>query len=286
MTHHSHRPEDLDWDQLGATLEREADLHGPALDEIAGWLPDAPEVRSVLDVGSGPGRVACRLAERFPGARITAVDGSAELLTRARDHAARTGVQDRFRTRQAQLPAEFPDLEPADLVWSSKAVHHLGDQQAALRALADLVNPGGLLVITEGGLGTRFLPRDFGLGRPGLQARLDVLMEERFAAMRASLPGTVSVVEDWPAMLDRAGLTPTGSRTFLVDRPAPLDASGREHVRTLLGRLAEQGADSLDDQDRATLTRLLDPEAADGIQQRADVFYLTAMTVHTARASA
>ncbi|MRT44546.1 SAM-dependent methyltransferase, partial [Xylella fastidiosa subsp. multiplex] len=83
-------------------------------------------------------------------------------------------------------------------------------------AFAARLAPGGTLAIMEGGLPARFLPRDIGIGRPGLQARLDVLEEEWFADMRASLPGAVAEAEDWPALMTTAGLRPTGTRTFLL----------------------------------------------------------------------
>src|SRR5690606_40505854 len=99
--------------------------------------------------------------------------------------------------------------------------HHLGGQQAALTALASRLAPGGTLAVMEGGLPTRFLPRDIGFGRPGLQARLDVLQEEWFTQMRADLPGSVATTEHWPALLTAAGLHHTRTRSFLLHLPAP-----------------------------------------------------------------
>ncbi|MFD8752487.1 class I SAM-dependent methyltransferase [Kitasatospora sp. NPDC059577] len=289
---HGHVPAaDFDWDALAAHLEHEADLRAAAVTEAARWLsdlygqgPQGPEgtggVRRVLDVGSGPGVIAGLLAEAFPAAEVVAVDQSAALLERAR---TRSGG--RLGTQQADLPAEFDKLGEADLVWSGNAIHHLGDQQAALTSLAGVLRPGGLLAVAERGLPARYLPRDFGLGRPGFQSRLDAAHEDGFSTMRAELPGSTEEVEDWPAMLERAGLTPSGTRTFLVDRPAPLDRRTREYLRTQLGRLHDQLADSLPPEDRSTLEALLDEEAPTGILHRPDAFYLSAMTVHTARKS-
>ena len=73
----------------------------------------------------------------------------------------------------------------------------------------------------------RFLPRDISIGRPGLQARLDGARERWFEIMRAELPGSTTVVEDWPAMLTRAGLTDVVSFTYLLDLPAPLGKTAR-----------------------------------------------------------
>ncbi|MFJ6621173.1 class I SAM-dependent methyltransferase [Kitasatospora sp. NPDC091335] len=279
---HSHVPAaDLDWDALAAHLELEADLRADAVTEAARWLAglhgEGP-VGRVLDVGSGPGVIAGLLADVFPAAEVVAVDQSAALLERAR---TRSGG--RLGTRQADLPAEFDKLGEADLIWSGNAIHHLGDQQAALTSLAGLLRPGGLLAVAERGLPARYLPRDFGLGRPGLQARMDAAHEDGFSTMRAELPGSIQEIEDWPAMLGRAGLTPTGTRTFLVDHPAPLAGPLRGYLHTQLARRRDQLAEQLDAEDRAALEALLAEDAPTGILRRPDAFYLSAMTVHTAR---
>ncbi|SHG25363.1 class I SAM-dependent methyltransferase [Streptoalloteichus hindustanus] len=272
-----HATEDFDWGAMADLLEAEGETNSPyvrqALDELEHLSP-----RRVLDIGSGPGVAACEMAATFPDAEVTAVDGTPELLARAEQRAERLGV--RLRTRVAEFPEGLADLGPADLVWSAQVVHHVGDQQDALNRLAGLLEPGGTMAIVEGGLPARWLPRDLGFGRPGLQARLDVAMAERFNQMRAELPGTVAVVEDWPGMLRAAGLTEVRSRSFLVDHPAPLAEGPRKSVRRMLERVRGVAAEMLDAEDVATLDRLLDPADPAGVDQRADVFLLTAKTVH------
>lgn len=281
---------DIDWEAMAVLLEHEAELHTPALERAAAWVRDLPRnghgpagVTRILDVGSGPGVITCLLARAFPRAEVVAVDGAEALLRRAEARAAADGLDGRVRVHHADLPDGFAEVGVADLVWAGRTVHHLGDQQAALTRLAGTLRPGGVLAIVEGGLPPRFLPRDIGLGRPGLQARLDVAYEAAFADMRAALPGSVSTVEDWPAMFARAGLTPTGSRSFLTDLSAPLDPWIREHLHSTLSRSRERFADHLTPEDLRTLDALLDDGPA-GVRARPDAFYLTATTVHTARA--
>ncbi|MFD0490989.1 hypothetical protein ACFQ0O_32490 [Saccharopolyspora spinosporotrichia] len=84
-------------------------------------------------------------------------------------------------------------------------------------------------------------------------------------------------------MLRHAGLTEARSRTFLVDHPAPLADTPRRLVRRLLERLRHMLAEGLDPDDLKALDRLLDPADPDGIDQRPDLFLLTAKTVHYAR---
>lgn len=268
---------DHDWAAMADLLELEGETHSPyvrqALDELRDLRP-----RRILDIGSGPGVAACRMAEVFPDAEVTAVDGSPELLERAEKRAARLGVS--LRTKVAAFPAGLAGLGQADLVWSGQVVHHVGDQQDALNRLAGLLEPGGVLAVVEGELPARFLPRDLGFGRPGLQARLDATREDRFAQMRAELPGTVSVVEDWPGMVRAAGLTEVRSKTFLVDHPAPLAEGPRASVTRYLGHRTTMLRDVLDADDLATLDRLLDPTDPAGVANRRDLFLLTAKTVH------
>jgi SAM-dependent methyltransferase len=281
---HGHEDTDIDWAAMAPHLEAQAELLAPVYERAMAWLAkEVTEPGLIVDAGSGPGVVSCLFAEAFPGARVMAVDGTEPLLERARDRAARQGVGDRFGTLAGELPGVLDELDyPADLLWASRSLHHLGDQRAGLAAFAARLAPGGTLALLEGGLPSRFLPRDIGIGRPGLQARLDVVEEEWFARMRADLPGAVAVTEDWPALLAAAGLKHTRTRSFLLDLPAPASDRARAYIATTLSRVRDAAADALDADDRATLDRLLDPADPASVHRRPDVFVLSAYTVHTA----
>ncbi|MFF9754431.1 class I SAM-dependent methyltransferase [Streptomyces sp. NPDC014344] len=281
--HHGHGHEHLDWAELAPLLESEAEVFTPLYERALAWLAkEVTEPGLIVDAGSGPGVISGLFAETFPGARIVAVDGSEALLERARARVGRLGAGDRFDTLTGDLPEVLAELDyPADLLWASRSIHHLGDQGAALAACAERLAPGGTLAVLEGGLPARFLPRDIGFGRPGLQARIDAVEEERFTRMREELPGSVAQVEDWPALLTAAGLHHTRSRTFLLDLPAPLPDRARAHVADSLTRTRDMVGEHLDADDRATLDRLVDPGDPASVHHRPDVFVLAAHTVHT-----
>lgn len=279
-----HAHDHMDFADMVPLLEQEAELFSPLYTEAAAWLREQrPETGLIVDAGSGPGVISCLLADAFPAARVVAVDGVESLLERARARAGRLGVGDRFSTVRADLADGLGDVEyPADLLWASRSLHHVGDQGAALAGFARALAPGGTLALLEGGLPPRYLPRDIGMGRPGLQSRIDVVHDEFFDRMRAGLPGAVAETEDWPALLTAAGLRHTATRTFLVDLPAPLSDEARAFVVTALTRLRDSLGEGLDPDDLAILDRLLDPEDKAGVHHRPDVFLLTAHTVHVA----
>ncbi|MEV0275719.1 methyltransferase domain-containing protein [Streptomyces sp. NPDC050610] len=284
---HGHDATHMDWDVMGPLLELGAEVESPVVDQAAVWLRERreaagrPEVRRLLDVGSGPGVGACQFAQAFPDAEVVAVDGTRALLERARARAEGLGLAGRVRTCLADIPDGLGTVGDADLIWSGMALHHIGDQRSAVDRLGRLLRPGGLLAVAEGGLPTRSLPRDIGFGRPGLQARLEVLNDNWFNEMRAALPDSKETVEDWPAFLTAAGLTDVRSRTFLIDLPAPLGADARAYLHATLTRRSESLGELLDAEDRAALARLLDPEDPQGLMLRPDVFLLSARTVHT-----
>ncbi|MFI5721952.1 class I SAM-dependent methyltransferase [Streptomyces cyaneofuscatus] len=277
---------EFDWDVMGPMLEQEAELNSGPYEEAARWiaaLPTAPKVRRVLDIGSGPGVVTCLLAEVFPEAEVVAVDPTPALLERTEARARRLGLSDRVRTLEAELPKDADRLGEADLIWAGNSLHHMGDQRAALAGFAGLLRPGGTVALLEGGLPTRRLPRDLGIGRPGLESRLDAAFAARFDRMRAELPDARRETEDWSALIAAVGLTPQGTRSFLLDLPAPLSAPAREHVIAKLTREYEVLGELLDADDRAVLERLLDPEDPAAVHHRSDVYLLTARTVHLGR---
>ncbi|MFF9012615.1 class I SAM-dependent methyltransferase [Streptomyces sp. NPDC014870] len=284
--HGHHHATHLDWAAMAPLLERQAELHSPLYTRAADWLGElvpAVGVRRALDVGSGPGVISTLLAEAFPQAEVVAVDASPELLERALARAEARGLAGRVTTLRAELPADFATLGEADLIWAGNSTHHIGDQRAALASFAGLLRPGGLIALVEGGLYARHLPANIGFGRPGLETRIEAAHAEWFALMRAELPDSKEEPDDWRGLLAAAGLTPSGTRTFLTDVPAPVPAIHREQIVAHFTRLREPIGERLDAEDVASLDRLLDPADPLSLHRRTDLFMLSASTVHTAR---
>ncbi|MYW62676.1 methyltransferase [Streptomyces sp. SID8379] len=281
---HQHGSKDLDWATMIPHLEHGAAVYEPLYTEALTWLrgtrPDGTGL--IVDAGAGPGAVSLHLAAAFPEARIIAADPEEALLARATERFAAAGLTDRTDTLRVELPDDIGELPHADLIWAARSLHHVGDQRAAIAALAGRLAPGGTLALVEGGLPTRCLPRDFGLGKPGLQSRAEAIEEEWFDEMRRSLPGAKQDTEDWAALLTDAGLTAARSRTFLLDLPAPLSDEARGVLVDLWQRRRDAYADVVPAEDLDVIGRLVDPDDPQSLQNRKDVFLLTANTVHIA----
>ena len=107
----------------------------------------APSARPrVLDLGAGTGLLSEQVAARVPLASLTLLDGSADMLERARQRLAAVSP----RVVVADFTAPLPGGE-FDVIVSALAIHHLDD--AEKRALFARVHaalaPGGLFVNAE-----------------------------------------------------------------------------------------------------------------------------------------
>ena len=235
--------------------------------EVAG--AKAMPIRRVLDLGCGPGVAACQLAEAFGSAMVTAADGAATMLERASARAARLGLADRVTTRQVELPAEMHTLDPADVVWISLALHHLGDEADALARIRGLIEPGGLLALVEFGDPMRVLPPDVDLGRPGIWDRLDAAWSRWFAGMRAELPGAVES-DPYPVMLQAAGYEVVADQMLTLRLDPPLDEPARRLALRQLARAGSQIGAHVDPADLAALEPLVADHGPASILHRPD----------------
>ena len=103
---------------------------------------EVPAGGAVLDVGCGPGNSTAVLAERFPGADVTGVDVSADMLARARaDHPE-------LRFAELDVTGDLSALEGRfDLVFSNACLQWVADHHALLPRLMRLLEPGGSLAV-------------------------------------------------------------------------------------------------------------------------------------------
>ncbi len=287
MAVHSH--DNMDWDTQLRRLREKDELRAPETAQLAGELLRADD-RAVVDIGAGAGGSAAAFAEALfgTGGAVTIVDSAPELLSEAVGHARRsvgTGVDVRSVTADAAADELVDSVRStngggADLVFASFVVHHLPDQLAGLRRLAELLAPGGRLAVLETGLEPRVLPWDVGLGEPGLEGRLAAARGGWFQQMRAEMPGSVRLPVGWSAALSQAGLEDVRSWSSLIDRPAPVSGVALSAVLGHLRWLREDAEQRVSDDDVRAIDALLDPESPQYAEKRADLGYLRADTVH------
>lgn len=259
-------------------LDLDAQVLAEHLTALTGWLPVQAPPRRIVDLGSGTGTGTFALLDRFPEAHITAVDTSAAHLQRLREKACARGAEGRVRTVQADLDAaDWPDLGSPDLVWASASMHHMADPGRALKAVHDLLAPGGLFAVVELSGFPRFLPDTAPENRPGLEERCHEA-SDRFHAEHVPHRGA-----DWGPKLTAAGFTVEDERVITVD----IDGSHSEAVGAYalgsLQRLRHSVAEVLTPEDLAALDRLLDTEGPGSLLRRDDLAVRTERTVWAAR---
>src|ERR1700684_4367450 len=97
---------------------------------------------SLLDVGCGEGWITRDLARLVAPGRVIGIDASAEVIGRAR---AGGDIPGNLSFEAAALfTLDYPDGS-FDVVHVHQLLHHLSDPSAALRALARVTRPGGLI---------------------------------------------------------------------------------------------------------------------------------------------
>lgn len=112
----------------------------PAIDLLGRVDLDAPG--HIVDLGCGAGNVTRLLAGRWPGAAVTGVDGSTDMLTKAKAGAG----GDAIRWQHADLRDWQPN-RLVDLLFSNAALHWLDDHAALFSRLFGLLKPGGVLAV-------------------------------------------------------------------------------------------------------------------------------------------
>ena len=147
----------------------------------------------VLDLGCGTGTLTIMLKRQLPHALVVGLDADAEVLSIAAKKAAQAGVDIEFRQGLAFEPL-FPPGS-FDGVVSSLFFHHLttADKRRTLRAVHDLLRPGGTLHVADWGRPHTALMR---------LAFMAVRMLDGFERTADSAYGRL------PALMKEAGLAP------------------------------------------------------------------------------
>lgn len=214
-----------EWADRVAAMERAGVVTRGRDRAIARWLTAQP-AKTMIDVGCGVGSMTVALKEAFPDAAVVAADSDPAMRAATRRQLACYNLLDRVEVSSTDVEHLAGLTSPGDLVWAFAGRAPSTRSAGCARALYAAVAHGGRLALAKGGLSARCLP---------WEVRLDAAQDTWFGSMRSELEGNVRVSHDWPSMLRRAGFDDVSSRTFLVDIPPPLDATGQ---RWIIDRLA------------------------------------------------
>jgi trans-aconitate 2-methyltransferase len=110
----------------------------PALDLLAQVPLDS--AKSVVDLGCGAGNVTAILKQRFGSADVLGVDGSEDMLLKARASAPDC----QFETGDF---ATWTPASPPDLIFSNAALHWVTGHETLFPRLLSVVAPGGVLAV-------------------------------------------------------------------------------------------------------------------------------------------
>ncbi|TFV90560.1 trans-aconitate 2-methyltransferase [Blastococcus sp. CT_GayMR16] len=187
------RPRPTGWDPAGY-LRYAGERARPFVDLINRVGAETPS--AVVDLGCGEGTMTATLAERWPGAGVTGVDSSPEMLAAA----ATSAVPGRVEFVLGDVRDWAPDA-PVDVVVSNAVLHWVPGHAELLRQWAGWLRPGGWLAVQ--------VPGNFGAPTHVLLAEL--CRSPRWAsrlAEAAPRPDTVLDPAGYFDVLAAGGLSP------------------------------------------------------------------------------
>ena len=191
----------------------------------------------VVDLGCGEGALTAGLAERWPEARVTGVDSSAEMLAAAAAHAVAGRVS--FVAGDVR---DWRPVEPVDVLLSNAVLHWVPGHEELLGHWAAELAPGGWLALQVPG----------NHAAPTHRLLAGLCLSDRWAdrlAAAAPPPRPVLDPAGYLAVLEEAGLRAEAWETtylHVLSGPDPVLGWVRSTVlRPVLASLAEDEAAQL-----------------------------------------
>ncbi|GIH03729.1 hypothetical protein Rhe02_17960 [Rhizocola hellebori] len=251
-------------------LDLDAEVLQDYFRDLISWVGrEAAGRPHVVDLGAGSGTGSLALARELPGATVTAVDLSPQMLAHLSSRAESAGLGDRIHTVEADLDQPWPDFGPTDMIWASASMHHMADPAKALDSAFAALRPGGALVIAELDSFPRFLT-----GTPDEEMELRLHAEMAKRRHEAGL----HMHENWGDRMSQAGFTSVTQRHFDIELRPPLPLSAKRYAALSLGRMRHGLEGRLPSADLVALE-----EIAGGLAGRDDLSVRTERTVWLAR---
>jgi trans-aconitate methyltransferase len=139
-------------DQVAAYADADfSEAHDRLIDQIAATFPDSRFDGEVLDLGCGSGDYTFRFLNRYPDSRVVGVDGSAEMLTRARSDLAshHAALADRAEFVVANVPGEDIPRRPYIAVISNSLLHHVLEPESLWSTVTEHAKKGTAIFVSD-----------------------------------------------------------------------------------------------------------------------------------------
>ena len=254
---------------LPPLLALDALVHASVLDqaiEAAAFHAAVTDTSTVFDIGAGTGTGTFALAAKYPTAQVLAIDVDADMLATVRSRAEHEQMGDRIGTAHLDVGDAGFDVGPADMIWSSNALHEVPDAAAAFGNMFRSLRRGGVLVVLEMESPPSVLPTEHQLLENALRA-----------AAGADGPGP-----DWSSDIRTAGFDIVETRSVTSDQLLPADGPGGEYAVLELRRLLHHARPALTEKASAEI-RALVTDLSRGHQLLTNVHIRGARTLWVAR---
>jgi ubiquinone/menaquinone biosynthesis C-methylase UbiE len=122
---------------------------------VEDFLATGPDLKRVLDVGTGTARIPLTLWRRAPGVRVLAIDLAASMLAVGRRNVEAAGAGAAIELALADAKGIGHEKGAFSAVISNSILHHIPEPARALGEMVRVLGPGGVLFVRD-----LFRPRD------------------------------------------------------------------------------------------------------------------------------
>ena len=117
---------------------------------IAKNIKDGQISGTVLDIGTGPGRLPIEIAKQVVNAQVVGIDLSEDMVKIAKGHAEKAGLADRVKFKVASAYNTGSEDNSVNLVVSTGMFHHLKEPIRGFNEIYRILRPGGQAWIFDG----------------------------------------------------------------------------------------------------------------------------------------
>lgn len=140
--------------EYDSLIQRAVPRYAEMTERLLAYLPPQPESEGperILELGCGTGNLSLKLAAARPGAVLSFVDASQQMLDVTRHRLTEQDPEAAERATFVRCPFEdlFEECTDQDLIVSCISLHHVHDKPTLYHSLASFLKPGGHLVFSD-----------------------------------------------------------------------------------------------------------------------------------------